>query len=344
MTFRCTAHAAAAACLAFAATAASADDFYKGRQVTLVIGNNAGTSYDASARLMARHFGRHIPGQPTFVTQNMPGATGLIAANHVSNVAPQDGSSLLVPLKPLAMTQLLRDQGVKYDAGKFNWIGSMVDVPGVIAVWNTSPAKTLAEAQKTEIVLGSSGFGAETFIFPTVLNAVLNTKFKVVAGYGGMSDIFLAMERGEANGVSTVYGSLAGLKPEWIREKKVAFMVQVAQKRAPELPDVPTVLELATSPDQKQVLDFLTLSDVIGRAITAPPKIPADRLAALRAAFDRTVASEAYRKEGKERGMELNPTSGLKVQEAIARLIATPEPVVEKVREALATAQKRLGK
>ena len=320
------------------ALAQSAADFYRGKTIT-VYASVASGAYDLYARVLARHMQPRIDGQPAMIVVNMPGAGGVKAANYFANIAPRDGTALLVPLKPVAMTQILRDKGIKYDASKFNWVGSMVDAPGVLTVWHTAPAKTLADAKKNEVVMASSGFGAETFIFPTVINSVLGTKFKVVTGYKGMSGMLLAIERGEAHGVSTVYGSLKGLKPKWLSENKVRFLAQISLKRTADLPDVPSVLEFAKNNDDREILAFLTLGNVIGRSIVASPGIAVDRLAALRAAFDQAVRAPDYLKETVQRGMLVNPTSGAEVQETVNRLIATPAAIVAKVKVALNSAR-----
>ncbi len=208
----------------------------------------------------------------------------------------------------------------------------MVDAPGALMVWHTAPAKTLEDARRQTIAMGSTGWGGETAIFPSVINNVLGTKFKVIAGFKGMSNIFLGMERGELHGVSTVYGSVKGLKSDWLADKKVHFLAQVADKRIKELPDVPTVLEFAKTDEDKKVLRFLGLSNVIGRSITAPPGVPADRLAALRKAFDATVKSEAFLKETRDKNVDINPTAGVDVQKDVDQLFATPKATVEKVK------------
>jgi tripartite-type tricarboxylate transporter receptor subunit TctC len=271
------------------------------------------------------------------IVSNMPGGGGVVAANYAANVAVKDGTALLVPLKPIAMTQLL-NLSVKYDASKFQWVGSMVDAPGALTVWHTAPVNTLGDAMQTQVALGSTGWGGETAIFPSVMNSVLGTKFNVVAGFKGMSNIFLGMERGELHGVSTVYGSVKGLKPEWLAQKKVRFIAQIAEKRIKELPDVPTVLEFAKTDEDRITLQFLMLSNVIGRSIAAPPGVPADRLAALRKAFDETVRSNDFLKETRDKGIDINPTPGQEVQKDVDRLFATPKATVEKVKAIVSTA------
>ncbi len=321
------------------ANAQSAGDFFKGKTITVTVAVGTG-AYDLYARLLVRHMPKFIPGNPNMIVNNMPGAGGVVAANYAANIAPRDGTALLVPLKPIAMTQVLSPAQVRYDAGRFQWIGSMVDAPGVLVLFNSANVKSIEDARKIEVAMGSTGAGAETAIFPTVINSVLGTRFKVIAGFKGMSDIFLALERGEVHGVSTVYGSVLGLKPEWIREGKITFLARIAATRAKELPDVPSILELARTPAEKEVLEFLTLSNSVGRSITAPPEVPAAQIATLRKAFDEAVRSADYLKETVDKGIEVNPIAGAEVQKDVARLIAMPKSTIDKVQEALASTPK----
>lgn len=324
---------------AFGAQAQTGNDFFKGKTITVTVAVGTG-AYDLYARLLARHMPKFIPGNPNMIINNMPGAGGVVAANHAANIAPRDGTALLVPLKPIAMTQVLNPTQVRYDASRFQWIGSMVDAPGVLVLSKTSNINSIDDARKSEVPMGSTGAGAETAIFPTVINSALGTRFKVISGFKGMSDIFLALERGEIHGVSTVYGSVQGLKPEWIKEAKITFLARIAATRAKELPNVPTVLELARTPAEREVLEFLTLSNSVGRSITAPPEVPAAQIAILRKAFDETVRSPDYLKETVEKGIEVNPIPGVEVQKDVSRLIAIPKSTVEKVQQALSGIQK----
>jgi tripartite-type tricarboxylate transporter receptor subunit TctC len=328
---------AAIAAWASPASAQSQPDFYQGKTITIVVAVGAG-AYDLYARVLARHMPNYIPGKPTIIVNNMPGAGGLLAANHAANIAPRDGTTLLVPLKLVALTQVLQAGSIKFDASKFNWIGSMVDAPGLFALWHTAPVKTLEDAKRIEVTMGSSGAGAETAIFPAVVNSVLGTRFKVVSGFKGMTDIFLGVERGELHGVSTVHGSIKGLKPDWLRDNKLQFLTHITVKRTKELPDTPAILEYAKSDDERTTLEFLTLSNNLGRAIAAPPGVPADRVAILRKAFDDSVHSASYLKETKERGMDTNPIPGIELQTDVQKMVSTPKPLVDKVRAALATA------
>lgn len=323
-----------------AASLAHAEDtaeFFRGKTVTINVAVGPG-AYDLYARVLAQHMAQNIPGQPNLIVNNMPGGGGIIAANYIANIAPKNGTALLVPLKLVAMTQMLEPANVKYDAGQFNWIGSMVDAPGVIMVWNGAPGSTFADARRMELVLGSTGAGAETMIFPTVINNVLGTKFKIISGFKGMGDIFLAIERGEIHGVSTVYGSIAGLKPDWLADGKLRFITQVTSQRTKELADTPAVVEFANTADERATLEFLTLSNSLGRAITAPAGVPEDRVAALRKAFDATVHSKAFIDDARSKGMDLNPIAGVDIQRDVKRHIETPKELVAKVKAALASA------
>lgn len=329
---------ALAACALLPATLAaqSPGDFFKGKTISIYVAVGPG-AYDLYARILARHMPRFVPGNPAMIVNNMPGGGGVVAANYVANVAPRDGTALLVPLKPIAMTQVLTPAQARYDARNFQWIGSMVDAPGVLVFSPASKVKSIEDARRSEIAMGSTGAGAETAIFPTVINAVLGTKFKIIAGFKGMSDIFLAIDRGEVHGVSTVYGSVQGLKPEWTRDGKTVFLARIASTRSKEQPDVPSILELARTAEEKEVLEFLTLSNSVGRSITAPPEVPADRIAILRKAFDEAVRSADYLRETVDKGIEVNPIAGVEVQKDVARLVGMPQSTIDKVRRALAS-------
>lgn len=318
-------------------SAQDAADFYRGKTITIYVAVGPG-AYDLYARVLALHMAQHIPGHPNVIVNNMGGGGGIIAANYVANVAPKNGTALLVPLKLVAMTQLLEPANVKYDAAQFNWIGSMVDAPGVVMVWHTAPGTTFTDAKRMEISLGSTGSGAETMIFPTVMNSVLGTRFKVISGFKGMGDIFLAIERGEIHGVSTVYGSIAGLKPDWLATKKLRFITQITSQRTKDLPETPSAVELASTPADRAAMEFLTLSNSLGRAITAPAGVPTDRVTALRKAFDTTVRSKAYVDDATSKGMELNPIQGEAIQRDVKRQIEAPKELVDKVKAALTAA------
>lgn len=317
------------------AVAQSSAELFKGKTISIYVAVGTG-AYDLYARILARHMPRYLAGNPSIIVNNMPGGGGVVAANYVANVAPRDGTALLVPLKPIAMTQVLTPAQVRYNAALFQWVGSMVDAPGILMFSPASNVKSIDDARRAEIPMGSTGAGAETAMFPTVINSVLGTRFKIIAGFKGMADIFLAMERGEIHGVSTVYGSVQGLKPDWIKDGKATFVAHIAASRSKEQPKVPTILEFARTPEEREILEFLTLCNSIGRSITAPPEVPAAQIEELRRAFEATVKSPEYLRETVDKGIEVNPIPGLEVQKDVARLIAMPASTVEKVRRALA--------
>lgn len=322
---------AAAAGLALAVSAAGADDFYRGRQVTLVIGNNAGTSYDTSARLMARHFGRHIPGQPTFVTQNMPGATGLIAANYVSNVAPQDGSVLANAHQSLPLRQVLGDKAVKYDAAKLQWIGSPDSSNNVITVWHTVPVKSIEDAKSRPVIMGATTKAAASYIEVMLANTLIGTKFKLVTGYKA-NDIDLAMERGEVEGrAGQSWAGFKATKPEWVRDKKMTVIAQLGLKPDPELPDVPLLQTLAREYEGRQIIEVFAAQIALGRPLFAPAGVPKARVALLRKAFEEMIASPDFLADANRINHDVNLISGAELEAIVAKIMATPPALAAKV-------------
>ncbi|MGE0629081.1 MAG: Bug family tripartite tricarboxylate transporter substrate binding protein [Hyphomicrobiaceae bacterium] len=327
--------AVAASYLTANSSAYAQDDFFKGKTISIYIPAGPGGAYTLYARAVGQHMGRFLPGSPTVIGVNMPGAGGVAAANYVTNVAPKDGTALLMPNKMIAMTQVLSPSRVKYDAAKIQWIGSMADSPGAIAIWNNSPTKTVEGAKSAQLVLGSTGSGSDTTIVPLVMNAVLGTRFKVISGFKGISDIFLAMERGEVHGVTTVAATVQTVKPDWIADNKISYLAQVTVKRTAQLSDVPTISETAKTDADRMALDFLALSNALGRSLGAAEGVPADRVAMLRKAFDQAVHSPEYLAEVNNRKMDVNPTTGQQLQSDVERLINSPKETIERVRNAL---------
>ena len=283
-----------AALFAWVAAPASApaqpvESFYEGKTITMVIAGPPAGAYDVYARLAGRYLGKYIGGNPSIVPRNMPGAGGLIAANYIFNVASRDGTvlAMLVPTFPLE--EELGLSAAKYKASRFTWIGRLATAPNVTFVMNTSKVKTIADAFDKVALLSATGRSATNAIYPTVLNNVLGTKFKVVTGYEGSAAAMLAMERGEVEGHSSTYDGLKNQHEDWIRTGKVNIVVQYLLTRHPELPDVPTSAELARAPEQAMILRSVSNASEIGKFILAPPGIPQKRTGALRRAFDAMV-------------------------------------------------------
>jgi tripartite-type tricarboxylate transporter receptor subunit TctC len=314
----------------------SADNFYKDRQIRLIVGTDAGGSYDFSGRIVARHLAKHIPGAPSIIVQNMPGAASLNAANHVYNVAPQDGSVIVGVVQTMPQQQLFGDKNVKFDAAKFQWIGNPSSSVTVIMAWHTSPVKTIEDAFKTPIIMGAAGRVGNDATGPALLNTVLGTKFNVVAGYKGGSEIDLAMERGEVAGrAGQSWDGWKVTRPDWIKTGKLIPLLQIGLARAKDLPDVPLALELAKTEEQKQIISMFSDTVALGRPLLAGPGVPKERVAVLREAFKRTMQDPELLEEARRGNFDVVPILGEELQAIVARMMATPPAIVEKARDAI---------
>ncbi len=316
----------AGALVSFAGAVARADDFYANRQVTLLIGNNPGTSYDVSARLIGRHIGRLIPGSPAIVPKNMPGASGLIATNHAVNIAPQDGSVIVAALQTIPLRQVLGDENVKFDAAKLHWIGNPATSVNVIVTWHTSPVKTIADAKARPAQMGATTRDAASGVEVALANNLVGTKFKLVSGYKG-NDIDLAMERGEVDGrAGQSWDGWKLTKPDWVRDKRLNVLVQLGLSRAKDLPDVPLISELASSDEQKLILDLFAIPIAL---------VPAERVATLRAAFRATMADKEFLAEANKLNLDVDPIYGEELQTLVQRMLQTPAATVAKAQDAM---------
>jgi tripartite-type tricarboxylate transporter receptor subunit TctC len=321
--------------LQWAAVTAQADDFYTNRQITLLIGNNAGTSYDVSARLIGRHIGRLIPGMPTIVPKNMPGASGLIATNYAANIASQDGSVLVAALQTIPLRQVLGDENVKFDAAKLQWIGNPATSVNVIVTWHTSPVKTIADAKAQVARMGATTRDAASGVEVALANNLLGTKFKLVTGYKG-NDIDLAMERGEVDGrAGQSWDGWKLTKPDWVRDKKLTVLVQLGLARAKDLPDVPLLTELASTEEQKKILDLFAIPIALGRPLFVAAGVPADHVALLRAAFRATMQDDKFLAEANRLNLDVDPIYGEALQALVQRMLATPAATVAKAQQAM---------
>lgn len=318
------------------AAAQSVANFYKGKNVSVIIGYGVGGGYDQYARVFARFMGSHIPGNPTLVVQNMPGAGSRKAANWLYNVAPKDGSVLATLGQNTPTDQALGQPGIQFDSNKFNWIGNIIVVNNTLAVWHTTGVKTVEEATKKELAIGASGASSPSVLYPQVANNLLGTKFKIISGYPGGGDINLAMERGEVDGRgSNSWASWKSTKADWLKDKKVSILFQVGPKRESDLPDVPLLSELGKTPEERQVLEVISADVAVGRPILTTPGVPQDRVAALRKAFDDTIADKAFMDEAKKQKMDINPLSGEELQQIVAKVLANSPDVIAKVKQAI---------
>ena len=322
---------ALAAIPAGSSQAQSVADFYKGKQVTMVIGFGPGGGYDAWARAIARHMGKHIPGNPTFVPQNMPGAGSIVAANHIYNVAPKDGTTIGIIARDAPLAPLSGTASARFDALKFTWLGSPTAETNVCFAHKSAGVKTFAELQQKELIIGDTGPGTGTYIYPRVVNAILGTKFKVVGGFPSSSDVFLAIERGEVHGICESLDSVMNKKPTWIKDGTINVLFQGAAEPHPSLKGVPFIFDLAMTEEQKQALNFVYSGQGIGRPFVAPPNLPPDRAKALRDAFNATLKDPEFIADAKKQKLDVEPVPGEKIAAILERLYATPKPVVERV-------------
>jgi tripartite-type tricarboxylate transporter receptor subunit TctC len=306
--------------------------FYKGKNVELYIGYSAGGGYDVYARSLARHIGRFIPGNPTIIAKNMPGAGSLVLANWLYNVAPKDGSAFGTIGRGTGFDPLLGSTKAQFDAAKFNWIGSMNDEVSVCVAWHTTGITRLEQVKQKELTVGGTGPAADTDQFPKVLNAAIGTKFRIIAGYPGGNDVDLAMERGEVMGrCGWSWSSVIATHKSWIDEKKINILVQLGLSKHPDLPNVPLVMDFAKSDEEKQIFKLVFARQPMGRPFLAPPGIPADRVAALRKAFMDTMKDREFLAEAEQMKLEINPVSGDAVQEIVREVYQTPKPIASAV-------------
>ncbi|MDB5572283.1 MAG: tripartite tricarboxylate transporter family receptor [Hyphomicrobiales bacterium] len=307
-------------------------DFYKGRTVNMLVGVSAGGEYDTHARLVARHIGRHIPGNPTLVPQNMTGAGGIIMANYLYGVAPKDGTFMGVIQNGHPTIQAVGLQNVQFDAARFNWIGAITPTVETMALWKTAGVRSVEEARaKGEIVVGSVGVSNITYTFPQMLNEFAGTKFKIISGYRGGSEINLAMERGEVLGRNNTWSSWKTTKPEWLAHKDIA-LISYAGPKPRDLDGVSSLEDLARSDDDRKVIRLITAGTRLGRPIAATPDVPRDRVTALRAAFQATMKDPEFIKEAQGARIDVDPISGEDLARVVEDVLATPAHLRERAK------------
>jgi tripartite-type tricarboxylate transporter receptor subunit TctC len=326
---------------ALAATPAAADaisDFYTGKQIRFIIRSGVGGGYDQYSRLLARHIGKHIPGNPSVIPINMPGGGGIRAANYVAKIAPQDGTILTIVSQGLPVDQALGlNPSFQADLRDFHWVGNMSSSNQVMVTWHTSPTKTLADLMKRETTIGSTQAGSISVQMPAVLNNVIGTKIKIVFGYPDGRDVNLAMERGEVEGRATnPWASYVAVTPHLVEKKLIIPILQVGMTKEPALAHVPLMRDLkAIDPADQAVLEFMSKATVVGRPIATTPNVPADRLAALRRAFDLTLKDPEFIKEAKTQRAEIEPMTGAELTRTVHEIIATPAALRDRVKAAM---------
>ncbi|MPZ38699.1 MAG: hypothetical protein GEU95_11640 [Rhizobiales bacterium] len=321
--------------LAPSARAQSVAEFYTGKTISISVGYSPGGSYDYYARVFARHMGKYIPGNPTVVVQNMPGAGSLRAANYLYNVAPKDGTHLGVVTQTVMLEAPLGTPSVKYNAVEFSYVGRMTAVLETMIGWHEAPAKTIYEARKHEMIAGGTGPTSPTEGYPRLLNAFAGTKFRVVSGFGGTSEIMLAMERREVDALENSWNSIVRTKKDWLTTKKINVLIQAVMTRSKQLPDVPTLVEMGTTPEAKAALAFYTSAAEVSRSLIGTPGIPADRLKALREAFQQTTRDPEFLAEIKKSQSEFDPAPGEYLEDLAKKIAATPKEIVQRTAAAL---------
>jgi tripartite-type tricarboxylate transporter receptor subunit TctC len=325
------------ATLAAPVAAAAQADFYKGKSIDLVISTGVGGGLDSNARLVAHHLARHIPGEPTIVPKNMPGAGHIRAANFVFSQAPQDGTVIGTFIPIFVMSQLLeRSRGIQFDPAKFNWLASTSSSNSTVYVWHTAGITSVEDAMKREVLMGGTGVGSYTVIYPTVMNSVIGTRFKVVTGYHSTAEIGLAMERGEIQGrAGNNFNSLKAENAEWLKSGKIKLIAQVGLERDAEFKAVPLLTDFATSDQDRQILKFFSTDVVIGRPFVTSPGVPPERVALLRKAFDEMMKDPAFLADAQKAGLDIAPVGGETIQKVVAGLIGTPADIVAKAKLAM---------
>ncbi|MFM2129564.1 MAG: hypothetical protein RL477_1110 [Pseudomonadota bacterium] len=316
------------------AAAQSSKEFYSGKNLRVIVGFRAGGLTDLDARLAARFIVHHLPGKPTPVVQNVPGAGSVQAANQLYNISPRDGTELGSVQRGIVMMPLFGQTGVRFDVQKFTWIGSRSGEVTLGVVWATVPVNSLADVRNRQVIVGSTGGGADTNEMPLLMNATAGTKFKVVKGYKGGSEINIAIEKGEVEGrLGWSYNALMGTKSQWVRDRKVKIIMQLALKPHPALPDVPLALDLAVDDARRQVMKLYASRQELGFPLLAPPGLPAERTRELRGAFLAMTRDPGYLAEAKKMQIEVDPRSGEDLERLIAEMYKTPPEVVALARK-----------
>lgn len=321
--------------MAAPAHADSVSDFYTGKNIDLIISTGVGGGLDANARMVARHLGEHIPGKPSIVPRNMPGAGHVKATNYMYNQAPRDGTAIGAILPSFILHALIDGRGVEYDASRFNWLGSS-DVDNMnVYVLATTGVTSIEDARNKEVLMGGTGAGSYTIVFPRLMNNLLGTKFKIVPGYKSTSQIHLAMESGEVEGrAGNFFSSLKSRNPDWLRDKKINLIAQIGEKRDPEFKDVPLLQEAAKDEDAKRIIRLFSAEIAMGRAYLTTPGVPEDRLAALRKAFNETMKDPEFLAEAQKARIEVRPLEADKLKAIADEIASTPKPLLEKAKAA----------
>ena len=328
----------AAMVLPFCAAAASANDFYTGKQITLIVGAGPGGGYDLQARVAARHLGRHIPGNPTIIVQNIP--SRIAAANHIFSTAPKDGTMIALLQRGILLAKLIYPSGVRFEIGKFHWLGSLNSETAVTLAWHTAPHKTAKDLFDKELIVGGiTGVDPETT--PRIYNGLIGTKFKIVTGYNSTAQIALAVERGEVHGIADwSWSSLKAVRPNWLADKQVTLLMQGALKNEPELGGLPNAMDFLKNDADRKVMELHFTQKTAARPLVTPPEVPAERVALLRKAFEALAQDKEFLAEMDKSKMEFGFVPGPEVDKVVAQIASTPPEIAERYAKAFSPDQK----
>ena len=320
--------ALAALALTLSASAANAQGFYQGKTLEIVVFGAAGDSYDTLSRLVGRHIGKHLPGNPTVIVRTMPGAGGIVVANHLYNLAARNGTVIGMLDQSIFETQLFSPGSVKADVRKMNWIGRVISNNAGLYSWHAATVKRIEDSYTQELIVSSSGRASQ--IRWTMLKNLVGVKFKLITGHKGATEGLLGMERGEVDAVSMPWTVFRVLRADWLRDKKVNVLLQTGLDKAPDLPDVPRLIDLGRDAEQRTILELFSQSEKIGRSFTAPPDMPPERVAELRAAYAATMQDADFLADANVANVELDPMSGADLQAIIAKFFDHPRALVAK--------------
>jgi len=325
--------------LCMASVVARADavsDFYTGKTITIIVGADSGGGYDAQGRLMSRHIGRFIAGNPAVIVQNMPGAGSLTAANQIYNVSPKDGTTMGLLQRGVFSAKFTNPQGVRFDLSKFNWVGNLSSETAVVIAWSATPFQKIEDVMQQEMLVGGTGPHIDTETTPRMLNALLGTKFKIISGYKGTTEAVLAMERGEVQGMGDwSWSNVKTRKPDFLRDKKIRVLLQVASEKMPDLQDVPLAMDYVKSPADREVMELFLAQKSAARPVVAPPGIPADRIAAIRAGFDKMIEDAEFLKDAQSAKLEIDPAPAASIEKVIKIFAATSEETGKRLKDAI---------
>lgn len=324
------------------ATQALADpvaDFYRDKRINLIVSFGTGGTYGLYGRIVADHITRHLPGNPKVIVQHMPGAGGIVATNHLFNLAPKDGTTVGMLFKDMALAQVVQPESVRYDARRFNWVGSVNQYYAVVMTWAASGADSLETARSREVIMASSGPGHHGTVLAQAMNELLGTRFRSITGYDGAGAMHLAMERGEVHARIGSWESIKTGQAGWIKENKIHLIAQAGISKAPDLPQVPLVLDLVKDPADRAMIELIDSGSIVGWSLTLPPEAPADRVAAWRTAFDALMKDPEFLAAAKKANADVDPKSGAEISAVIDRVLASSPQVFERVRKIAASAK-----